>query len=30
MDVIRLVEELVGKKGRIEYKPRHPVDVPAT
>ena len=30
MDAIRLVEELVGKKARLEYKPRHPADVLAT
>jgi len=30
MDAIRLVEELVGKKADIEYKPRHPADVLAT
>lgn len=30
MDAIRLVEELVGKKARIEYQPRHPADVLAT
>ncbi len=30
MDAIRLVEELVGKKASIEYKPRHPADVLAT
>jgi UDP-glucuronate 4-epimerase len=30
MDAIRLVEELVGKKANIEYKPRHPADVLAT
>ncbi|MBM4430958.1 MAG: NAD-dependent epimerase/dehydratase family protein [Chloroflexi bacterium] len=30
MDAIRLVEELVGKKAQIEYKPRHPADVLAT
>ena len=29
-DAIRLVEELVGKKAAIEYKPRHPADVLAT
>jgi len=29
-DAIRLVEELVGKKANIEYKPRHPTDVLAT
>ena len=30
MDAIRLVEELVEKKAKIEYKPRHPADVLAT
>jgi len=30
MDAIRLVEELVGKKAQIEYRPRHPADVLAT
>ena len=30
MDAIRLVEELVGKGANLEYKPRHPADVPAT
>jgi nucleoside-diphosphate-sugar epimerase len=30
MDTIRLVEGLVGKKAQIEYRPRHPADVPAT
>jgi nucleoside-diphosphate-sugar epimerase len=30
MDAIRLVEELVGKKANIEYRPRHPADVLAT
>jgi len=30
MDAIRLVEELVGKKANIKYKPRHPADVLAT
>jgi nucleoside-diphosphate-sugar epimerase len=30
MEAIRLVEELVGKKANIEYKPRHPADVLAT
>lgn len=29
-DAIRLVEELVGKKAQIEYRPRHPADVLAT
>jgi UDP-glucuronate 4-epimerase len=30
MDAIRLVEELVGKKAMLEYKPRHPADMLAT
>ncbi len=30
MEAIQLVEELVGKKASIEYKPRHPADVLAT
>jgi nucleoside-diphosphate-sugar epimerase len=30
MDAIRLVEELVGKKAHIEYRPRHPADMLAT
>jgi UDP-glucuronate 4-epimerase len=30
MEAIRLVEELVGKKAQIEFRPRHPADVPAT
>jgi nucleoside-diphosphate-sugar epimerase len=30
MDTIRLVEQMVGKKAHIEYKPRHPADVMAT
>lgn len=30
IDVLHLVEELVGKKAIIEYKPRHPADVLAT
>jgi len=30
MDAIRLVEELVGKKADLEFKPRHPADVSAT
>jgi len=30
MDAIRLVEELVGKKARIEHEERHPADVAAT
>ncbi|MBM4429422.1 MAG: SDR family NAD(P)-dependent oxidoreductase [Chloroflexi bacterium] len=30
MDAIRLVEELVGQKANLKYKPRHPADVLAT
>jgi UDP-glucuronate 4-epimerase len=30
IDAIRLVEELVGEKASIEYKPRHPADMLAT
>ncbi len=30
MDAIRLVEEQVGKKARLEYRPRHPADLRAT
>jgi len=30
LEAILLVEELVGKKAKIEYKPRHPADVLAT
>jgi len=30
MDAIRLVEELVGQKAKLEYRSRHPADVPAT
>ena len=30
MDAIRMVEELVGKKANLAYKPRHPADVVAT
>jgi nucleoside-diphosphate-sugar epimerase len=30
MDAIRLVEELVGNKAQLEFKPGHPADVPAT
>jgi len=30
MDMIRLIEKLVGKKARIEFQPRHPADVAAT
>jgi UDP-glucuronate 4-epimerase len=30
MDVIRLIEEHMGRKARIEWLERHPADVPAT
>jgi UDP-glucuronate 4-epimerase len=30
MNAIRLVEDLVGKKATLEYRPRHPADVLAT
>ncbi len=30
MDAVRLVEELVGKKANVEYRPRHPADMLAT
>ncbi len=30
MDAIRLVEERVGRKAQLEFKPRHPADVLAT
>lgn len=30
MDAIRLVEDRVGQKARLEFKPRHPADVLAT
>jgi nucleoside-diphosphate-sugar epimerase len=30
LDVIRLIERLVGREARIEHLPRHPADVPAT
>jgi nucleoside-diphosphate-sugar epimerase len=30
MDAIRLAEQLVGKKAKIEYKARHPADLMAT
>jgi len=30
LDVIHLVEEVVGKKARLEHRPRHPADVWAT
>ena len=30
MDLLRTVERLVGKEARIEFRPAHPADVPAT
>lgn len=30
MDAIQRIEKLVGQKARLEFKPRHPADVPAT
>jgi nucleoside-diphosphate-sugar epimerase len=30
METIRLIEKLVGKEARLEFKPRHPADVMAT
>ena len=30
MDLIRAVEEQVGRQAVLEYKPRHPADVTAT
>ena len=30
IDMVRLVEELVGKKAKVEFVPLHPSDVPAT
>jgi nucleoside-diphosphate-sugar epimerase len=30
MEVVRTVERLLGKKARLEYRPSHPADVPAT
>jgi len=30
MDVIKLIEELVGRPARIEYRPAHAADMPAT
>jgi nucleoside-diphosphate-sugar epimerase len=30
MDTVRLIEELSGKKAKLEYLPRHPADVYAT
>ena len=30
MDAIRLVEGLVGRRAQLEFKPRHPADMPAT
>jgi nucleoside-diphosphate-sugar epimerase len=29
-DAIRLVEELVGRKATLDFRPLHPADVPAT
>lgn len=30
MDAMRLVEDLLGEKARVEFRPRHPADVMAT
>jgi len=30
MDAIRLIEDLTGKKAKLEFLPMHPADVPAT
>jgi UDP-glucuronate 4-epimerase len=30
MDTIRLIEQLLGRKAMLEFKPRHPADVTAT
>lgn len=30
MEVVRLVERLVGRPARVEYRPPHPADMPAT
>jgi nucleoside-diphosphate-sugar epimerase len=30
MDVIRMIEKMVGKEAKIEYKPFHPADIMAT
>jgi nucleoside-diphosphate-sugar epimerase len=30
MDVIKLIEENLGKKAKMEFLPRHPADVTAT
>jgi len=30
LDAIRLIEELVGKEAKLEFRPRHPADVMAT
>ena len=30
MDIIHLIEEQLGKKANLVYKPRHPADVTAT
>ena len=30
MDAIRIIEEMIGRKALLEFKPLHPSDVPAT
>jgi nucleoside-diphosphate-sugar epimerase len=30
IDIIRLIESLIGREAQIEYQPRHSADVPAT
>lgn len=30
MDIIRLIEEMTGTRARLEFKPSHPADMPAT
>jgi len=30
LDLVRLVEELAGREARLEFRPSHPADVPAT
>jgi len=30
MDAIRLIEDLTGRKAKLEFFPMHPADVPAT
>lgn len=30
MDALRLAEKLIGKKAKIEYRPRHPADILVT